>query len=606
MKSLSGDIKLQYQVFRRILTYIRPYKGRMIAGITCSALAGVFGFSPVVLLQQLFDRFIELKDRIPLKYMYAFCSVIIVLYILKGVITYAQQYLLSWVGQRVIMDLRVITFTHLTHLPLRFFKEKNSGELISRLLNDIGLIESAVTRVLGRMILSIFSFVPPFFAVFYISWRMAIVSLFILPLTLYPILKFAQKLKKVSSTGQEQMASLTGTMHEAFYGIQIIKAFTMEQFKIKKFARFNREYYNASMRAARVSALSPALMEMIGAVATAVIFGMGLSQIIAGTLTTGYLFAFLTSLFLMYDPIKKMSRLNYDIQRAIAGAERTFEVLDALSTIIERDDALELKDVKGEVTFDHVSFAYEPGEMVLNDISATIRSGENVAIVGPSGVGKSTMASLIPRFYDPVDGRILIDGIDIRDLTLRSLREQIGIVTQETILFNDSIANNLTYGRNDITEEAMIAAAKAAFAHEFIEALPNGYRTVIGERGVTLSGGQKQRLTIARALLKNPPILILDEATSSLDSQSESLIQQALDRLIENRTTIIIAHRLSTIRKADRILAMENGRIVEMGTHDELLRKKSAYSRLYEIQFSDASSGSSGSSRVDVSDAEAH
>ncbi|HPQ42317.1 MAG TPA: ABC transporter transmembrane domain-containing protein, partial [bacterium] len=308
MNELRGDIQNQIRIFKRILTFVKPYKGRLVAGIVFSALAGLFGFSPVVLLQQLFDRFIEYKDKIPLGYMYAFCGVIVIVYIIKGVVTYAQQYLMSWVGQRVIMDLRIMTFTHLTHLPIRYFKEKNSGELISRILSDISLMELAVSRVLGRMILSLFSFIPPFFAVFYFSWQMAIVSLFILPLTLYPILKFAQKLKKVSSTGQEQMAYLTSTMHEAFYGIQIIKAFTMELFKIKKFKRSNREYYNAMMRAARVSALSPALMELIGALAAAIIFGMGLTQLIAGTMTTGYLFGFLTSLYLMYDPIKKMSR----------------------------------------------------------------------------------------------------------------------------------------------------------------------------------------------------------------------------------------------------------------------------------------------------------
>jgi len=588
MKELSGDIKYQARVFRRILTYVKPYRGRLVAGIIFSALAGIFGFSPVVLLQQLFDRFIEYKQKVPLEYMYAFCGVIVLVYILKGIVTYAQQYLMSWVGQRVIMDLRILTFTHLSSLPIRFFREKNSGELISRILSDIGLMEMAVSRVLGRMILSVFSFIPPLFAVFYISWKMAVVSLFILPLTLYPILKFAQKLKKVSSTGQEQMGRITGTMHEAFYGIQIIKAFTMELFEVKKFKRSNREYYNAMMRAARVSALSPALMELIGALAAAIIFAMGLTQLIAGTMTTGYLFAFLTSLYLMYDPIKKMSRLNYDIQRAVAGAERIFEVLDTKSDIIEPREPKELKNVRGDVALSHVSFHYEPGEPVLRDIHADIRAGETVAIVGPSGVGKSTLANLIPRFYDPVEGAIRIDGIDIRSLSLKSLRENIGIVTQETILFNDTVENNLKYGRKDISDTAMITAAKAAFAHDFIQALPRGYATIIGERGVTLSGGQKQRLSIARALLKNPPILILDEATSSLDSQSESLIQQALDRLIENRTTIIIAHRLSTIRKAHRIFAMEAGRIVETGTHEELLMKDGAYRRLYRIQFAEA------------------
>lgn len=585
MSNLQTDIKQQIHIFKRILSYARPYKGRLIAGIIFSALTGLFGFSPVVLLQQLFDRFIDNSD-VPLQYLYIFCGFIVLVYLIKGIVTYAQQYLIAWVGQRIIMDMRILTFSHLSHLPIKYFKDKKSGELISRILSDIGLMEMAVSRVLGRMILSVFSFIPPFFAVFYFSWKMAVVSLFILPLTLFPILKFAQKLKKVSTTGQEQLANITTTMHEAFYGIQIIKAFTMELFKRKQFKHSNREYYNAMMRAARVSALSPALMELIGSVAAAIIFAMGLTQVIAGKMTIGYLFAFLTSLYLMYDPIKKLSRLNYDIQRAIAGAERIFDVLDTKSDIIEAEDAVDLTTATGHVIMQDLSFHYKRGEEVLKDINVEIKPGETVAIVGPSGVGKSTMASLIPRFYDPTSGRIMIDGRDIRDYTLQSLRQQIGIVTQETILFNDTIANNLKYGRKDIEDEEMINAARAAFAHEFIEQFPLGYDTVVGERGVTLSGGQRQRLTIARALLKNPPILILDEATSSLDSESEALIQQALDRLITNRTTIIIAHRLSTIRKADRIFAMEGGRVVETGSHDELLAKDGAYKKLYQIQFS--------------------
>ncbi|MCD4653765.1 ABC transporter ATP-binding protein/permease [bacterium] len=589
MMKLSKDIKHQYHIFKRILTYVQPYKGRLVSGIFFSALSGIFGFSPVVLLQQLFDRFIQYKNPGLIKYMYIFCGVIVLLYVIKGAITYVQQYLMAWVGQNGIQDLRVKASSHLNNLPIRYFKEKKSGELISRILSDIGLMELAVSRVLGKMVLSIFSFFPPFIAVFYISWKMAFISLFILPLTLYPILLFAQKLKKVSTTGQEQMGNITSIMHEAFYGIQIIKAFTMERFEIKKFQRSNREYYNAMMRAARISALSPSLMELIGSIAAAVIFAMGLTQVIAGEMTTGYLFAFLTSLYLMYDPIKKLSRLNYDIQRAIAGAERIFEILDTHSDIIEAEDAIELGDVKGKLTIRDMCFHYKSDIEVLRNINVEINSGETVAIVGPSGVGKSTLASLIPRFYDPVEGSILIDGVDIRKFTLESLRKQIGIVTQETILFNDTIANNLKYGRPDLTDEAMIAAAKTAFAHDFIEVLPKGYETIVGERGVTLSGGQRQRLTIARALLKNPPILILDEATSSLDSESEAVIQKALDRLIANRTTIIIAHRLSTIRKADKIFAMENGSIVETGSHDELMKKNGTYKKLYQIQFSEFS-----------------
>jgi len=551
-------------------------------GIMASIVTGTLGFSPVALLKYLFDDVIPREN---LEILYFFCGIIILMYIAKGVAAYIQHYFMSWVGQQVIMDLRNRTFSHLLMLPLKYFKTNSTGELISRISNDISLMEFAVSRVLGRLVLSFFSLFPPLIAVFYISWKLAIIAIFILPLTLYPILSFARKLKKVASIGQIQMANLTTTMSEAFYGIHIIKAFTMELFKFKRFKKFNRDYYNAIMKAARVSAISSPLMEMIGAIAAAIIFGLGLKDVIDGNMTTGSLVAFLASLFLMYDPVKKISKMNYDIQRAAAGAERIFEILDTQSDIVEQDDAEILPRVSGKLQFRDVCFSYETGREILKTISFEVHPGETYAIVGASGAGKSTLVTLIPRFYDPDQGEIYIDGVEMKSLTLKSLRENIGFVTQEIILFNDTVFNNLSYGRKDFSMDEIRNAARIAFADEFIEELPEGYETVIGERGINLSGGQRQRLAIARALLKNPPILILDEATSSLDSESESLIQKALESLIQNRTTIVIAHRLSTIRKADKILVLDNGRIVETGRHEELITRDGLYKKLYDIQF---------------------
>ncbi len=582
MKSLiPPDIQSQLAVLGRILGYVRPYSRRIMIGIIASIASGAFGSSPIALLKYLFDTVIDSNKMV---YAYLFSAAVVVFYILKGVSSYLQTYTMAWVGQQMIFDLRTVTFQHLLTMPIGYYKSNRVGELIARIISDISLMEMAVSRVLGRLILSFFSFFPPLIIVFYISWKLSLIAFVVLPVTLYPIIRFARKLKKVSTKAQKEIGNLTSIMSESFYGMNIVKAFNMEAFESERFGRSNHLYNRAMMKGAQVSAVSSPLLETIGAIATAIIFGLGLNLIMQGVMTKGELMAFLASLFVMYDPIKKVSTLNHDIQRAIAGAERIFEILDMKSSIVDSESALAIPRATGAIEFRDVSFNYDSETPVLNTITFRVEAGETVAIVGQSGGGKSTLISMIPRFYDPQSGSISLDGIDIRNLTLHSLREQIGIVTQDTVLFNDTVWTNLCYGRSDFTEEQVVAAARAAFAHDFIMALPEGYRTVIGERGHTLSGGQRQRLAIARAILKNPPILILDEATSSLDSESEKLIQEALDSLMTNRTTLVIAHRLSTIRRVNRILVIDHGRIIESGSHEELLKLDGAYRNFYSLQ----------------------
>ncbi|MBN1354657.1 ABC transporter ATP-binding protein [bacterium] len=580
--SQKQDFINQWHIFTRIVGYIRPYSRQLILGILASVVTGIFGFSPAIMLKYLFDLIIPTGK---LEYLYSFCVLIVGIYLIKGFTQYAQSYLMDRVGQHVIFDIRSQVFDHLLSLSLGYYQKRKSGELISMIISDVSLMELAVSRVMGQLVLKSFALFPPLIAVFYISWKLAFLALIGLPVLLYPIVKFAQRLRRVSTKGQEQMANLTSTMSESFYGMQVIKAYNMEDFKRKRFGVFNREYYKELLKAARVNALSTPLMELIGALSAAIIFAFGLRMVIYGTLSQGNLLAFLASLFIMYNPVKVLSKLNYDIQRALAGAERVFSVLDSTNPIREKPDPVMLEHVTGKISFEGVSFEYNEGEPVLQQINLDIMPGETLALVGVSGVGKSTMVSLIPRFYDPTDGKITIDGLDLRVLSLTSLRDNIGMVTQETILFNDTIYNNITYGRSDFNSEQIEKACRAAYSYDFIQEMPNGLETVIGERGTSLSGGQRQRLAITRALLKNPPILILDEATSSLDAESEALIQKALNTLIRNRTTIIIAHRLSTVRNASRIAVMHHGQIVELGTHEELFNRSGAYRNLYDLQF---------------------
>ena len=511
---------------------------------------------------------------------------IVGLYLVKGIFFYGQSYLMNYVGQRIVADLREKLYHHLQYLSLSFFTKTPTGILISRLTNDVALIQGAVSSALTSILRDSFTIIALTAVVFYRDWKLACIAIIILPLAAIPIVKFGKKLRKFSIKGQVRMGFITSLLQETISGNRIVKAFTMEDYESRRFAAENDQFFKIIMKRQKIRALSSPVVEALGGVLVAGIVIIGGYAVIKGNSTPGTFGSFLAALFLLYKPFKSLSMVNDVVQGGLAAGSRVFELLDITPDIRDTDGAVSLDGISDGVKFEHASFKYED-EMVLRDIDLEVKVGKIAALVGMSGAGKTTLVNLIPRFYDLDEGRITIDGRDIRTFTLKSLREHIGIVTQQTILFNDTVRNNIAYGDITRSEGEIVEAAKAANAQGFIEKLPLGYDTVIGERGVKLSGGEQQRISIARALLKNAPILILDEATSSLDSESEFQVQVALERLMANRTVFLIAHRLSTIRNAHRIVVIDNGRIVEAGTHDELLAMNQIYKKLYQMQFRD-------------------
>jgi subfamily B ATP-binding cassette protein MsbA len=514
-------------------------------------------------------------------------SLIVALYAVKGLFSYFATYLMSWVGQRAVMDLRNRLYRHVIQQSVGFFKRMSTGTLTSHITNDVEKIQQAVSEALGDLLMQSFALFGYGALLFYYDVPLAVVCLVTAPLAVYPLVTLGRKLRRITDTGLERWRDISNILHETISGSRIVKAFRMERFETERFERATNRLFRSNMRITRVVSIMPPIMELVGGFGLAAAIWYGSRTIAAGEMTTGEFTSFMAALFMMYTPVKKLSRVNATFQQALSAASRIFAVLDTESEIREAPDAVEIPPLSREIEFRDVQFSYHDGEgPALEDVNLVIEAGQVVALVGMSGAGKSTLASLVPRFYDPTGGAVLFDGVDIRKATLSSLRGQIGLVTQEVILFNDTVRNNIAYGLETIEEGEIRNAAAAANALEFIEALPRGFDTVIGEKGSRLSGGQRQRLAIARAILKNPPILVLDEATSSLDAESESLLQQALENLMVNRTTIVIAHRLSTVRRADRIVVIEDGRIQEMGRHDELIRKSaSLYRRLYQLQF---------------------
>jgi subfamily B ATP-binding cassette protein MsbA len=570
-------------VFKRLLKLAKPHAVKFFIALLCMLVVGVTTSALAFLVKPALDEIFLNKNSAMLKWI---PLAVVGIYLTKGVCSYAQTVLMNFIGQRVVADVRAVLYRKIQTQSLAFFTKNPTGLLMSRITNDVGLIQGAVSEAVTALLKDSFTLICLVFVIFYRDWQLAIIAMLVFPLTVYPIAKFGQRMRQIASRTQVTLGSLTTLLQETISGTRIVKAFNMEEYENRRFAGENERLFRLNLKAASINAISSPFMEFLGGIGISSIIFYGGYQVIQGHATPGTFFSFLTALIMFYEPVKRLTNVNNKIQQGIAGAERVFDIIDLVPEIRNNPDARALPRISREIEMRAVDFHYEETP-VLTQINLKIQAGEVVAFVGMSGGGKTTLVNLIPRFYDVMKGAIFIDGHDIRTVTIESLRGQIAIVTQQTILFNDTVRNNIAYGDIAKTEEQIIAAAKAANAHTFIMKLPKSYDTVIGEQGVKLSGGERQRISIARALLKDAPILILDEATSSLDSEAEIEVQDALENLMKGRTTLIIAHRLSTIRNANRIIVLVNGQIREEGTHETLLSCQGEYCRLYHMQFRD-------------------
>jgi len=573
------------KVWLRLLRYLLQYRVRLLAAFVCSGLVAALTGAYAWLVRPALDGIFISKDQTLLMVL---PLALLAVAALKAVFSYGQSYLMQYVGNHTVKTVRQDLFRQLMRLPVGFHDANTSGRLMSCVINDVSLMSNASAGVLKDIFQQGLTFLAMMGVIFYQNWMLATMSVIVVPLSAVIVLRMGDRLRRLATVGQERVGDMVSVLQEMLLGVRIVKVFVREDAEAQRFEARNRLYVQATMKALQVSSLASSHLEVIGVAGVAAIIWYGGYLVTQDAMTPGAFFSFLTAMFMAYTPIRRLSGANNIIQQALAAAERVFALLDLENEGEHERGGSELAPIRRALTFRHVTFQYENTDHpALHGIDLEITCGEIVALVGSSGSGKTTLGSLVPRFYEPTGGAILIDGQDIRDCTLRSLRGQIGLVSQDTVLFDETVRYNIAYGRAEATDEQVVAAATAAYAHEFIERLPDGYRTVIGENGVKLSGGQRQRLAIARAILRNPPILILDEATSALDSESEQVVQMALANLMQNRTTLVIAHRLSTVQNAHRIVVLDRGRIVESGSHEALLQRGGLYKRLHAMQFQD-------------------
>jgi len=567
---------------KRLLSLIKENKLRLFLAMVCMLVIAVASSATAFLVKPVLDDIFFKKDITMLKIIPV---VVVLIYFLRGLGMYGQDYLMNYVGENIIKDLRNDLYNRIQDLPIAFFHREKTGVLMSRITNDVNIIKTMVSTAVTGSLKDSFTIVGLTFVIFYRDWKMALFAFIVLPIAFFPIVEFGRRVRRISTGWQEAMADLNSFLHETFAGNKIVKAFGMESYEKKRFFNKTLDLFKLEMKAVVARSLSSPIMEFLGGLGIAFIIWYGGYKVITGSSTAGTFFSFMAAVLMLYDPVKKLSGLNNAVQQGLAAADRVFDIIEMESDIKEKKNPIAIKRGPHRVTFENVFFKYDD-VMVLKDINLDVKAGEVLALVGMSGGGKTSLVNLVPRFYDVTQGAIRIDGMDIRDVSISSLRDQMGIVTQEPILFNDSIRNNIAYGKRSATDKEIIKAAKAAYAYDFIQNFPNKFDTGIGELGGRLSGGEKQRICIARALLKDAPILILDEATSSLDAEAEMLVQKALENLMKGRTTFVIAHRLSTIDYADRIVVIVKGRVEEEGKQEELISMQGEFFKLYQMQYS--------------------